>query len=133
MSVNNMPKALFILRVSIAVFLLPWIVEKFTKPEVTAKIFKAYYFVGDLPLAGSYAVGAIWLALWLAFLFGFKKRISYGLVILFHGAGTLTTWFKLLPWLDSYNIMFMAAIPTLGAMIALYLLRADDTFLTIDK
>lgn len=130
---NNAPKALLILRITIALFLLPWIIEKFTQPEITAKIFKAFYFVDNLPLAGSYAVGALWLALWLAFITGFKKRISYGLVMLFHGVGTLTTWFKLLPWMESYNHLFLAAIPTLGAMIALYLLRGGDTLLTIDK
>ena len=130
---DNLSKATFVLRVSVALFLLPWIIEKFSDPETTAKIFKAFYFVEDLPLAGSYAVGAIWLALWFAFIAGFKKRISYGLVMLLHGIGTVTTWFKLLPWMESYNHLFLAAIPTLGAMIALYVLRDHDTIFTLDK
>ena len=130
---ETLSKATLVLRVSVALFLLPWIIEKFTDPETTAKIFKAFYFVEDLPLAGSYAVGAIWLALWLAFIAGFKKRISYGLVMLLHGIGTVTTWFKLLPWMESYNHLFLAAIPTLGAMIALYVLRDHDTIFTLDK
>ena len=130
---ETLSKATLILRVSVALFLLPWIIEKFTDPETTAKIFKAFYFVEDLPLAGSYAVGAIWLALWLAFIAGFKKRISYGLVMLLHGIGTVTTWFKLLPWMESYNHLFLAAIPTMGAMIALYMLRDHDTIFTLDK
>ena len=130
---ETLSKATLILRVSVALFLLPWIIEKFTDPETTAKIFKAFYFVENLPLAGSYAVGAIWLALWLAFIAGFKKRISYGLVMLLHGIGTVTTWFKLLPWMESYNHLFLAAIPTLGAMIALYVLRDHDTIFTLDK
>ena len=130
---ENLSKATLVLRVSVALFLLPWIIEKFTDPETTAKIFKAFYFVEDLPLAGSYAVGAIWLALWLAFIAGFNKRISYGLVMLLHGIGTVTTWFKLLPWMESYNHLFLAAIPTLGAMIVLYMLRDHDTIFTLDK
>ena len=130
---ETLSKATLVLRVSVALFLLPWIIEKFTDPETTAKIFKAFYFVENLPLAGSYAVGAIWLALWLAFIAGFKKRISYGLVMLLHGIGTVTTWFKLLPWMESYNHLFLAAIPTLGAMIALYVLRDHDTIFTLDK
>jgi len=132
-TVKNLPKALLVLRVSIALFLLPWIIEKFTQPEITAKIFAAFYFVDDLPVTASYAIGGLWLALWLAFVTGFKKRISYGLVMLLHGVGTVTTWFKLLPWLESYNHLFLAAIPTLGAMVALWWLRQHDTILVIDK
>ncbi len=128
-----LPKALFILRISIALFLLPWIIEKFTQPEVTAKIFAAFYFVDNLPVVASYAIGALWLVLWLAFIAGFKKQISYGLVMVLHGAGTLTTIPKLLPWLDSHNHLFLAAIPTLGAMVALYMLRNHDQLFTADK
>jgi len=122
---------LFILRISIALFLLPWVIEKFTKPEVTAKIFAGFYHIKNLPNEGAYAVGAVWVLLLLAFVTGFKKRISYGLVMLFHGLGTVFTIHKLLPFLESYNHLFLAAIPTLGAMTALYLLRDHDTLWTI--
>lgn len=130
-SLSNLPIALVIMRITIGLFLAPWVVEKFTQPETTAKIFAAFYFVDNLPLAASYGIGVLWAALLLAFLVGFQKRISYGLVMLFHGFGTLSTWRVLAPWLETHNHLFLAAIPTLGAMIALYLLRDHDTLLSL--
>ena len=101
-------------------------VEKFTQPETTAKIFAHFYRVKDLPVMGSYVVGVLWGLLLLAFVTGFKKRISYGLVMVLHGCVVLATWKQLLPFLESYNHLFLASIPALGAMIALYALRDLD-------
>jgi len=128
----RLPIALFIMRISLALFLLPWVIEKFTKPEQTAKIFAHFYHI-TLPSGGAFAIGILWAVLLLAFAAGFKKRISYGLVMLFHGAGTVFTIPKLLPFLETYNHLFVAAIPTLGAMIALYILRAHDNLFSIDR
>ena len=75
----------------------------------------------------------MWLLLLLAFVTGFKKRVSYGLVMLIHGLVTLSTWKQLMPWLETHNHLFLAAIPALGAMIALYLLRDHDTRFVLGK
>jgi len=128
-----LPRALFILRWSIVLFMLPWVIEKFTQPDVTAKIFAAFYGVDNLPATGSYILGALWLALLAAFALGFRKFWSYGLVMLLHGIGTVTTWSRLLPWLDTHNHLFLAAIPTLGAMAALWILRDHDDIGTIKQ
>ena len=123
-------KALLVLRLSIALFLLPWVLEKFTEPEQTARIFSHFYHI-DLPVAGSYVVGVIWALLLLAFAVGFKKRISYGLVMVLHVLTTVFTIPQMLPFLDTYNHLFVAAIPVLGGLIALYILRDEDTIWTI--
>lgn len=123
---RKIPASLFILRISIVLFLAPWVVEKFTQPETTAKIFAHFYRVKDLPVMGSYVIGVLWAILLLAFVTGFKKRISYGLVMVLHGCVVLATWKQLLPFLESYNHLFLASIPALGAMIALYVLRDLD-------
>lgn len=127
----KLPLALFVLRISIALFLLPWIIEKFTQPETAAKIFAHFYHIDNLSATAAYGVGALWLVLWLAFITGFKKRFSYGLVMVLHGLGTVFTWKQLLPFLETHNHLFLAAIPTLGAMVALYLLRENDTMLAL--
>ena len=132
MSTSKLPLALLVLRISLALFLLPWVIEKFTKPQQTVDIFSHFYHI-KMPIEGAYVVGAIWALLLLAFVTGFKKRISYGLVMLFHGAGTIFTIPKLLPFLETYNHLFVAAIPTLGAMIALYLMRENDRLFAIGK
>lgn len=126
---KNLPISLFIMRITIALFLLPWVVDKFTAEGVehTGKIFAHFYKIKGVSTTGSYAIGVLWVILLLAFVLGFKKRISYGLVMLFHGIGTLATWKVLWPFSESHNMLFLAAIPVLGAMIALYLLRESDT------
>jgi len=122
--------ALLVLRLSMVLFLLPWVIEKFTMPEQTAKIFSHFYHI-NLPVAGSYGVGVVWALLLVAFTVGFKKRISYGLVLIFHGGSTLFTIPKMLPFLETYDHLFLAAIPVLGGLIVLYMLREDDTIWTL--
>lgn len=132
---KQLPVSLLIMRITIFLFLLPWVVDKFTEKGVdhTQRIFEHFYMIDGLPVAGSYAVGVLWALLLLAFVTGFKKRISYGLVMLFHGVGTVLTYDVLNPFSDNHNMLFLAAIPVLGAMIALYLLRDHDTKFVIGK
>ncbi len=133
MTPSSLPKVLLTLRLSIAFFLLPWVIDKFTATGVehTAKIFSRFYKIDNLSQAASYGIGAFWLLLWLCFLLGFKKRISYGLVMVFHGIGTIMTWDVLLPFMPNHNMLFLAAVPTLAAMVALYALREHDTIGTV--
>lgn len=132
---TNLPKALFTMRITIALFLLPWIIDKFTASGVahTAGVFKRFYKIDALSQTGSYAVGIFWAVLLLAFVLGFQKRISYGLVMLAHGIGTIMTWDVLLPWMENHNMLFLASIPVLGSMIALYMMRDEDTLFTLDN
>lgn len=123
-------KAMLVIRLSLILFLLPWVIEKFTKPEQTAKIFSHFYHI-DLPIAGSYVVGVIWALLLIAFAAGFKKNISYGLVLILHGLTTIFTIPQMLPFLPTYNHLFVAAIPVLGGLIALYMLRYHDSIWTL--
>lgn len=132
-SIKNLPKGLVITRIGIVLFLLPWVLDKFTSPAHTAKVFSHFYKIGDVGVNASYAIGVLWALLLLAFAIGFKKRISYGLVLLFHGVTTVTTIPAMIPYTEKFNMLFLAAIPTLGAMILLYLMRDHDTIGTIGK
>jgi putative oxidoreductase len=65
----------------------------------------------------------------LAFLVGFKKRITYGLVLLLHAGSTFSSFTK---YIDTFNnLLFFAAWPMLAACLALYLLRDEDTKFTL--
>lgn len=86
-----------------------------------------------MPEIGSTITGVIMMALLVAFLIGFKKRISYGLVMVLHGIGTLMTVPYLIPGTENFNILFLAAVPALMAMVLLYCLRTEDTLLAVDK
>ncbi len=129
---TNLRLPLFFTRLSIAVFLLPWQLMRFSKPETISNISQKYYKF-SMPEIGSIVTGVLMMVLLLAFVAGFKKRISYGLVLVLHTIGTLTTIPYLIPGLEGFNILFMAAIPTIGAMWLLYVLREQDTLLSVDS
>lgn len=65
----------------------------------------------------------------LAFLVGYQKRVSYGLVLVLHGVSTLSSYAK---YLEPFShLLFFAAWPMLAACVALYLLRDLDTRWTV--
>ena len=121
------------MRVTLTIFFAVWAAEKFIKPDTTAAIFKSFYFVEDLPAFGSYAVGAIQSIAIAAFFFGVAKFWSYGFLTVIHGIGTALTYERLFNPYESVNHLFIAAIPVLGMLIAMFLLRSEDTLFTLGK
>lgn len=86
-----------------------------------------------MPEIGSTISGVLMIALLIAFLVGFKKKISYLLVLLLHAIGTVMTIPNLIPGLEGYNQLFLAAIPAIAAMLLLYVLRDEDTMLSVNN
>jgi Na+-transporting NADH:ubiquinone oxidoreductase subunit NqrB len=78
-----------------------------------------------------YAIGAFWLILLAAFLLGFKKRISYGLVFVLHAGAILVALPFYIVGTENFNQLFLAAIPAAAAMGLLYVLRDHDTLLSL--
>jgi len=131
MSTHTLKLPLFLTRLSIFYFMLPWQIMRFTKPESISRISDKYYKFA-MPEIGSTITGVLMIALLIAFVIGFKKEISYLLVLILHGVGTLMTIPYLIPGIEGYNQLFLAAIPTVAAMLLLYCLRDEDTMLSID-
>ncbi|KTF05317.1 conserved hypothetical protein, membrane [marine sediment metagenome] len=78
-----------------------------------------------------YVMGALQLALVLAFLAGLAKKYTYGLIFILHGGSTLSSFPQ---YLDAFNhLLFFAAWPMWGACFALFLLRDADTKFAIGK
>lgn len=131
MTNSKLQLSLFIVRVSLAAFFAVWAIEKFVKPESTVGIWKAFYMVDSLPLEASYAIGAVQAAVLLAFALGVLKFWSYGFLMVIHGLSTLSTYGRLLDPYSGPNHLFWAAVPALGALIALFIMRNEDTMLTL--
>lgn len=131
MSTHTLKLPLFLTRISIFYFMLPWQIMRFTKPESISRISDKYYKFA-MPEIGSTVTGVLMIALLIAFVLGFKKKISYLLVLVLHAVGTLMTVPNLIPGVEGYNQLFLAAIPTVAAMLLLYCLRDEDTLLSID-
>ena len=132
----NLKLPLFITRILIAIFMLPWTIMRFVRDEAAQGIADRYYKIGFLPDVAFLVIAIFMAALLLAFTLGFKKRISYGLMFLLHTVGTVMTIPTMLPVLtggEGGQILFFAALPVIGAMLLLYVLRDQDTLLTIGK
>jgi hypothetical protein len=129
-----MPKLrlpLFLTRLSIFYFLLPWQLMRFLSPESADGIAKKYYHLPGLNETVGYAIGVFWLILLAAFLLGFRKRISYGLVFVLHAGAILVALPFYIMGTENFNQLFLAAIPAAAAMGLLYVLRDQDTLLSL--
>lgn len=127
---KQLPLALLLLRLGIFTVFLFWTLDKLIQPDHAAKVFGAFYGLGGLSETIFYIMGAIQLALILAFVAGVMKTWTYGAILVFHGVSTLSAFGKYLQPFD--NLLFFAAWPMLAACAALFLLRDYDT-LTLSR
>ena len=127
--------SLFLLRISIFYVMFVWALDKFLNPSHTAGVWGRFYKFDGIDEMMSYGIGALQIAVLIAFLTGLYKRFSYGLVMVMHAVSTLSTWEYLInPYVNEPKAMlFMAAVPMLAACITLYLLRSQDRFLTLSR
>ncbi len=127
--------ALFILRITLAVFFLIWALEKLLLPE-TANGIAGYFYGFKLPGGVLTVVGLIQVALVLTFAAGAHRTLTYGSVAVYHICSTLSTWFILI---DPYgrttsgipHHLFLASVPVAAACIALFLMRKQDTLFRV--
>ncbi|MEP3653453.1 MAG: hypothetical protein ABJO36_01025 [Litorimonas sp.] len=122
---------LFLTRLSIFYFLLPWQIMRFTKPESASGIAKKYYHVGGLNESVGLVIAVFWMALLIAFLVGFKKTVSYGLVFVLHAGAILLALPSYIMGTAGFNQLFLAAIPAAAAMGLLWMLRKEDSLLSL--
>lgn len=121
--------SLFLLRLGVFIVMLMWTLDKFVSPGHTAAIFENFYGISGLSATLATVIGVLQLVLIVAFVVGYHKTISYGLVTLLHGISTLSSFPQ---YLDAFsNLLFFAAWPMLAACIALFILRDHDHKLTV--
>ena len=121
---------LALIRLSTGIFFLIWSVEKLIYPEVTQKIFARFYMLEISPSI-AVAIGIVQTLFVLAFMAGLFKIWTYGAILGMHGLSTLSTYKELLNPYEPPNHLFWAAVPLLAALIALFLLRKEDSLFTI--
>jgi uncharacterized membrane protein YphA (DoxX/SURF4 family) len=127
-----LPRALFLLRVTLGVFLLQWGIEKFVAPQSTVAIW-GYFYGLDVSAAVSYAFGVIEVMIAACLFLGLFRTIAYGAATALHAVSVVVSWRQLLdPWGDPINHLFIAGVPVLGAFLALFLLRHWDEWLVLN-
>jgi putative oxidoreductase len=118
--------ALLVLRLTLGVFLLQWGVEKFVVPQSTVAIWGHFYGIAIGPMV-SYVFGAAEIAIALCLFLGVFRTAAYSAALGLHAVTVLVSWRPLLqPWSDPVNHLFIASVPVLGALVALFLLRHWD-------
>lgn len=123
--------SLLSLRITVALVMLVWNLDKFINPQHAATVYEKFYFLSGLGSGVMYAIGAVEIVIVGAFLLGVMKRLSYGTVLVLHAISTLSSYKQYLAPFDGPNILFFAAWPMLGACLALYLLRDRDVLFTV--
>ncbi len=121
--------SLFLLRLSIFVVMFFWTLDKFLNPEHAAKIFTHFYLFPNAGQSVLAIIGGLQMMVVLAFVAGFFKKYTYGLVLVMHTVSTLSSYKQYLdPW---PHLLFFAAWPMLAGCLMLFLLREEDTLYTI--
>jgi hypothetical protein len=128
---KHLTLSLFALRITVALVMLVWNLDKFINPGHAATVYENFYRLGGLSSTVMYGIGAVEIVIVTAFLAGFMKRFSYGAVLVLHAISTLSSYKQYLAPFDGPNILFFAAWPMLGACLALYLLRDRDVLFTV--
>ena len=118
--------SLLLLRLSVFLVMFMWAIDKFINPGHAAKVYESFYYIAGLEVVVMYAIGAMEIGLLLLFLVGYKKKYTYGAVLVFHAVSTLSSFKQYLAPFDGPNLLFFAAWPMLAACLALFLLRDRD-------
>ncbi|GJL91638.1 hypothetical protein [Hyphococcus sp.] len=129
-NVTKLSVTLFLLRITVALVMAVWALDKIMNPGHAGAVFSNFYGI-ELGSAGLKAIGALQLAIIFAFLVGFLKTVSYGVILLMHAGSTLSSWQQYLAPFD--NLLFFGAWPMLAACVGLFLLRRDDVLLSFPQ
>lgn len=131
MTATRIQWSLLLIRVGVFIVMLMWTLDKFVQPEHSGKVFESFYGLSGWSEGIFLVVAVLEMLLILAFLIGMWKRMTYGLVLMLHSVSTFSAFSM---YLDPFNhLLFFAAWPMLAACITLYLLRDEDTLLTLKR
>jgi putative oxidoreductase len=123
--------SLLLLRVTVFLVMFMWTIDKFMNPGHAAKVYESFYTIAGVESVVMYAIGAIEMVLLLLFLAGYKKKYTYGAVLILHAVSTLSSFNQYLAPFEGPNLLFFAAWPMLAACFALFLLRDQDRMMSV--
>ena len=124
---NKLTSCLFFLRISIALVLIMWTVDKIINPAHGIGVFDKFYFIAGLEEQIMIGIGIAELVLIALFLVGRFKNITYLIVLIIHAVSTVTPYAVYLDPFNGAGLLFFAAWPMLAACYMLYVFRDDDT------
>lgn len=123
--------SLLLLRYGVAIVFLMWTIDKLIRPDHAAGVFSHFYFIEGIAPTIMAIVGGLELLLIALFVLGWKRRFSYGAILILHAVSTFSSYRQFFSPFTGTNLLFFASIPMLAAAAALYLLRDQDDLLTL--
>jgi putative oxidoreductase len=120
-----LPRALLAVRLTLGLFLLSGVWRSSWHRRAPA--IWGYFYGVHLPQLLGCVFGVIEIAIAVCLFLGAVRTVAYGGAFLVHAVSVAVSWRQLLnPWGDPVNHLFIASIPVLGALLALFLLRHWD-------
>lgn len=120
--------SLLIMRLSIAAFFGVWTSLKFFRPEWFENVFQNLYGLEFVSRDLAWIVGTVQVLVVVAFALGAWRGVSYAILGLMQAAGVLGSMPNLMNYTQYPNNLMWAAVPALGSVVALYILRNYDYF-----
>lgn len=123
--------SLLLMRLSIGAFFGIWASLKFLRPNWMEKVFHDIYQLDFITQDHALAIGLVQSFVIILFVLGIQRTYSYGLVVMMHTVGVLGSLPLLMKFTHYPSNLLWTAVPTLGAMVALFYLREYDIY-TVD-
>jgi len=126
--------SLLLIRVTFGLFLLVWGLDKLLNADHVAAVFSKFYGIGELAASAGMVLGIAQVLLSLAIIAGLYKTVTCGAAVLIHGGSTIATAGHIfMPLAEGSNLLFMAGLPIMGAVLALFISRKHDTLFSLDS
>ena len=123
--------SLLLLRLTIALVFFMWTLQKFLYPEQASNVYEMFFFVPSLVPTLVQVIAVLETILLVAFVTGFKKHITYWVIVACHSLSTGAALLKYFEPFRGPNLLFFAAWPMLAACFTLAMLQRWDTWLTL--
>ena len=127
---RNTKIALLFIRLSVAAVFLAWTSNKIFFAERSVTMMSNYYFFPFTPNI-LLILGILEIGLVLVFLSGKFRNWTYAIILIGHTASTLVSSPRFFPPYEFHALLYLGAFSMLGACIALYLMRDQDTLFTL--
>lgn len=130
---KKLPISLFSMRVTVFIVMLMWTIDKLIRPEHASGVYEKFYGLSGVMGYLMQGFGILELILLIGFVLGIWKSVTYLIVFILHTISAFSTLGVYLTPFTGNHLLFFAAFPMWAACLSLYLLRHEDTFLTVTR
>ena len=131
---RNLEACLLAMRLTTAIFMLVWSVDKILNPKSAQGVFATFYFWKDAPANMLMMFGIAQTLIILGFAAGALRFWTYGAVLMMHLVATLASHSRMIPpYGPGASKTFWAAVPVLAGIATLFVLRNRDRLFSISE